>query len=428
MHNSEFLWGASTSGFQVEGAYNEDGKGLSTTDVRKVPDNIADNSYSSDHYHRYKEDIELMKELGLKAYRFSLCWARVMPDGHSVNEKGLEFYENVIDECIKLGIEPIPTLYRFKRYKGKIKKWITINEQLIAMAASDLNGNHESDENLKLKYMYQMSYNASVAEKRAFKLINEIDPSCKIGPVNAIQIVYPNSSNPNDVLAAMDAEEMMMYMFLDMSVFGDYSMRVKNYLKSKGYSPVREEEDEELLKNYKPDFIGINYYSSICVKENANKEIIKKLPPFFKSELFKVVPNENIERTEWMANGIDPLGIRTGIYKIYNRYHLPIIVTENGMAYSDEVVDGRINDNYRIDYLSKHIKEVLKAREEGYPVFGYCPWSFIDLVSSHQGFAKRYGLVYVNRTDTDIKDCKRIKKDSFYWYENVIKGNGEELC
>ena len=458
MHNSEFLWGASTSGFQVEGAYNEDGKGLSTTDVRNVPDNIADNSYSSDHYHRYKEDIALMRELGLKAYRFSLCWARVMPDGHNVNEKGLEFYENVIDECIKLDIEPIPTLYHFempqalveefggwksrkcidafekyaevcfKRFKGKINKWITINEQLIAMAASDLNGNHESDEDLKLKYMYQMSYNASVAEKRAFKLINEIDPSCKIGPVNAIQIVYPSSSNPNDVLAAMDAEEMMMYMFLDMSVFGDYSMRVKNYLESKGYSPVREEEDEELLNSYKPDFIGINYYSSICVKENANKEILKKLPPFFKSELFKVVPNENIERTEWMANGIDPLGIRTGIYKIYNRYHLPMIVTENGMAYSDEVVDGKINDDYRIDYLSKHIKEVLKAREEGYPVFGYCPWSFIDLVSSHQGFSKRYGLVYVNRTDTDIKDCKRIKKDSFYWYQNVIKSNGEELC
>ncbi|MBM6837197.1 glycoside hydrolase family 1 protein, partial [Clostridium saudiense] len=162
MHNSEFLWGASTSGFQVEGAYNEDGKGLSTTDVRKVPDNIADNSYSSDHYHRYKEDIALMKELGLTVYRFSFCWARVMPDGHNVNEKGLEFYENVIDECIKLGIEPVPTLYHFempqalveefggwksrkcidaferyaevcfRRYKGKIKKWITINEQLIA--------------------------------------------------------------------------------------------------------------------------------------------------------------------------------------------------------------------------------------------------------------------------------------------------------
>ena len=137
--------------------------------------------------------------------------------------------------------------------------------------------------------------------------------------------------------------------------------------------------------------------------------------------------NDCIEKTEWMSNGIDPLGIRTIIYKIYNRYHLPIIITENGMAYSDELIDGRVHDDYRIDYISKHIKEVLIAKEEGYPVFGYCPWSFIDVVSSHQGFAKRYGLVYVDRTDTDIKECKRYKKDSFYWYQNTIKTNGNEL-
>ncbi len=455
--NNKFLWGASTSGFQVEGGYNEGGKGISTTDVRDVPKGIADTSVASDHYHHYKEDILLMKELGLSAYRFSFCWARIMSDGYTVNENGLKFYDEIIDLCIENGIEPIPTLYHFempqalvdkfggwksrkcidayekyaevcfKRWKGKIKYWVTINEQLIAMAASDLNGNHENDKVLQVKNMYQMSYHASLAEKKAFQLLREIDPKAKIGVVNAVQNVYPKTSNPKDILAAMDGEELMMYMLLDMSVFGEYSHRVKNILKDMDCLPVINENDQELLKNNKPDFIGINYYSSICVQNNQSQEINYHLPPFFRSKSFEVVENKEIEKTKWMSNGIDPLGIRTIIYKIYNRYHLPIIITENGMAYSDELKNGKIHDEYRIDYLSQHIKEVLTARKEGYPVFGYCPWSFIDVVSSHQGFAKRYGLVFVDRTDSDVKECKRYKKDSYYWYQNVIKTDGEEL-
>lgn len=456
MYN-QFLWGASTSGFQVEGGYNEGGKGISTTDIRFVPDGIADSKVASDHYHHYQEDIMLMKELGLKAYRFSFCWARIMPDGHNANEEGLKFYENIIDLCLEYGIEPLPTLYHFempqtlveefggwksrecikaftqyaevcfKRFKGKIKNWITINEQLIAMAASDLNGNHEKDKDLQLKNMYQMSYHASVAESQAFALLHEIDKDARIGVVNAVQNVYPATASPLDILAAMDAEEIMMYMLLDMSVFGEYSPRVRTLLTNMECFPKTEDGDYEVLKNSKPDFIGINYYSSLCVKNNELKKINNNLPPFFRSKQFEVVKNDKIERTDWMANGIDPLGIRTIIYKIFNRYHLPIIITENGMAYSDELVNEKIHDNYRIDYLQKHIKEVLIAKEEGYPVFGYCPWSFIDVVSSHQGFSKRYGLVYVDRTDIDVKECQRFKKDSFYWYKDVIESNGENL-
>lgn len=454
--NDEFLWGASTSGFQVEGGYNEDGKGLSTTDVRKVPEGIADAKVASDHYHHYKEDILLMKELGMKIYRFSFSWARIMPDGHNVNEKGLAFYEDIITLCLENGIEPFPTLYHFEmpqalvdefggwksrkcidayvnyakvcfeRYKGKVKYWATINEQLIATAASDLNGNHEDDKFIKTKNMYQMSYNMSIAEKKVFKLLREIDRDAKIGVVNCAQNVYPKSPSPKDIMAAMDAEEMMMYMLLDMSVYGKYSPRVEKILKESGYYPHMEEEDKDVLSN-QPDFIGVNYYFSLCVEENKERAIYDKLPPFFKSKEFKVTDNPYLEKTEWMSNGIDKLGLRTAIYKIYNRYHLPMIVTENGMAYSDELIDGQVHDDYRIDYLSKHIKEVLTAKEEGYPVFGYCPWSFVDVVSSHQGFAKRYGLVYVDRTDTDIKECKRYKKDSFYWYQNIIQTNGCEL-
>lgn len=453
----DFLWGASTSGFQVEGGYNEGGKGVSTTDVRNVPEGIADTKVASDHYHRVEEDILLMKELGMKVYRFSFCWARVMPDGHHVNEEGLNFYDKIIRLCYENGIEPLPTLYHFempqalvdefggwkdrkcieayveyakicfKKWKGVIKHWVTINEQLIAMAAGDLNGNKEPDKFLQMKYMYQMSYHASIAEKCAMSALRKIDPEAQIGPVCAVQNTYPASSSPANVLAAMDAEELMMYMLLDMSVKGEYSPRLKYLLKEMNVYPETKAGDEVLLKGTKPDFIGINYYSSICVKSNESGEINYKLPPFFRSSVFEVTKNENIPVTEWMANGIDPLGIRSIIYKIYNRYGLPMIFTENGMAYSDVVEDGKVHDQPRIEYLSLHIKEVLQAKKEGYPVFGYCPWSFMDVVSSHQGFAKRYGLIYVDRTDTDLKKCERIKKDSYYWYQEVIRTNGENL-
>ncbi|WP_296880555.1 glycoside hydrolase family 1 protein, partial [Thomasclavelia sp.] len=361
-----------------------------------------------------------------------------------------------IDLCLKYQIEPIPTLYHFEmpqalveefggwksrkcidafekyaqicftRYKDKVRYWITVNEQLIAMAASDLNGNHEPDKKKQMKNMYQMSYHVSIAEKKAFALLHSIAPQAKIGVVNAVQNVYPKTSSPQDVLAAMDGEEMLMYMLLDMSVYGKYSSRVIDILSKTDCLPVIDESDQLLLSN-KPDFIGINYYSSICVQENKTNEINYKLPPFFRSQQFEVVDNQYLEKSEWMTNGIDPLGLRTIIYKIYNRYHLPIIITENGMAYSDLLENGEVHDNYRIDYLAKHIKEVLIAKKEGYPIFGYCPWSFIDVLSSHQGFKKRYGLVYVDRSDEDIKECKRYKKDSFYWYQKVINNNGENL-
>lgn len=455
MYN-KFLWGASTSGFQIEGGFNDGGKGVSTTDIRHVPEGIADSHVASDHYHHYKEDILLMKELGMDIYRFSFCWARIMPDGHTINEEGLRFYEEIIDLCISYDIVPFPTLYHFEmpqalvdefggwksrkcidafvdyakvcftNYKGKIKYWATVNEQLIAMAAADLNGNHENDKKVQMQHMYQMSYHLSVAEKKVFKLLKEIDPTAQVGVVCAVQNVYAKTSHPEDVLAAMDAEELMMYMLLDMSVFGKYSPRAITLLKEMDCLPSICDEDK-LFMTYKPDFIGVNYYSSICVQRNVDGEINYKLPPFFRSHKFEIVQNDQIERTQWMSNGIDPLGLRSAIYKVYNRYNLPIIITENGMAYSDVLENEGVRDEYRINYLSKHIKEVLIAKEEGYPVFGYSPWSFIDVVSSHQGFAKRYGLVYVDRTDTDLKDCARYKKDSFYWYQNVIKTNGECL-
>lgn len=461
MHKSghfspSFLWGASTSGFQVEGAYLEDGKGLSTTDCRKNAKGIADTKIASDHYHHWEEDVKLMKDLGLNAYRFSFQWSRVMPDISGVpNEQGLKFYDKLVDRLLENHIEPIATLYHFEmpqalvdafggwksremighylkyaeimfnRYKGKIKYWVTVNEQLIATAASDLNGNYEEDEFLRLQNVYQMSYHISLAEKQAVALCHKIIPDAYIGPVCAIQVVYAETAKPQDITAASNAEELMMFYLLDLSVRGKYSPYVESYLKEHGLFPKGLEGDEKLLTCDKPDFIGINYYSSLCVRENKKGIMNYKLPPFFVSDAFEVCDNPYLQKTEWMNMGTDPVGLRIGLRKIYHRYGLPMLVTENGMAYSEEPgEDGKIHDQYRILYLKEHIEQCSQAIEEGIELLGYCPWSFLDVVSSHQGFAKRYGLVYVNRTDSDVKDCRRIPKDSYYWYQKVIKHQG----
>lgn len=451
MNKNQFLWGASTSAFQAEGAYLEDGKGLGTVDVRVVPEGIADTKIASDHYHHFEEDLLAMKELGLNVYRFSFSWSRIMPDGHTVNEKGLAFYDKIIDRCLEYGIEPLPTLYHFEmpqalvdkeggwlskstieayasyaktcfeRFKGKVKTWVTINEQLIASAASDLHGIHAQSEEESMKNMYQISFNMSIAEKKAMQILKQIDPESKIGPVCSIQIVYPNSCDPKDICASYDAEEMMMYSLLDMSVFGHYPKRYSLYLKARGWLPSVSKEEENLLKSIRPDFIGINYYFPLTVKAPGKDHDFSKLPPFWRSTLFEVTDNPYLEKSEWMPNGMDPMGLYLGIRKLYDRYRLPLIITENGMAYSDRFEDGNIHDSYRIDYLDAHIQKIKQAIEEGYPVFGYCPWSLIDLVSSHQGFGKRYGLIYVDRTDTDEKECARIPKDSYYWYRERIK-------
>ncbi|HIZ48079.1 MAG TPA: family 1 glycosylhydrolase, partial [Candidatus Gemmiger excrementavium] len=255
-------------------------------------------------------------------------------------------------------------------------------------------------------------------------LLRRIDPEARIGPVCAIQVVYPQSSRSEDVLAAANAEELMEFYLLDMSVYGTYPPYVASYLKSHGLYPHTEPEDAAALQASKPDFIGINYYFSLCVKAKTGP-INYDQPPFWVSDAFDVCDNPYLEKTEWMDKGIDPEGLHIGMRKVYNRYRLPMIVTENGMAYSEAPgPDGRIHDVYRIDYLRRHIEQLEIMLEEGLPVFGYCPWSFVDVVSSHQGFAKRYGLVYVNRTDTDVMDCARIRKDSFNWYQQVIRHNG----
>ena len=409
-----FFWGASTSAFQIEGAYNIDGKGLATTDVRPVPEGIADTKVACDHYHHWRQDVDLMAELGLKTYRMGFSWSRIMPDETLVpNEKGLAFYDQLIDYLLEKGIEPLVTLYHFecpqalvdafggwqsrrmidayaayaevcfRHFRGRITKWVTVNEQFIASAAPGMAMAYIEDPFERSKKIWQISYHISLAEHKAFSLLKKIDPEALIGPVCSIQVVYPLSSKPEDIWAAMEAEEMMEFCLLDMSVYGEYSPFARTWLQERNLLPAAEEEDVQILHASRPDFIGINYYFSVCA-EYAEK-------PFdFDTSFF------------WAAD--DCRAVSEAL---------------------DE--EGKIHDDYRIGYLSDHIRQVGRLCEEGYPVFGYCPWSFMDVLSSHQGFAKRYGLVFIDRTDTDVKECQRYKKDSFEWYRKVIETNGEEL-
>jgi len=450
-----FLWGASTSAFQVEGGWNEGGKGLATTDIHHLPVDVADNKVAADHYHHWREDVNLMAELGMKVYRMGFSWTRIMPEGDGEpNAEGLAFYDQLIDALLERGIEPFVTLYHFEcpqalvneyggwrsrkmvdayldyarvcftHFKGRVKMWATVNEQLIATSAGMLNGNFETDPHQNLRNVYQMSYNVSLAEHKAISLLRQIDPDAKIGPVCAIQVVYPQSSAPMDVLAAHNAEELMEFYLLDMSVRGEYPPYTASYLHDHDLYPQTRPEDAAALKASTPDFIGVNYYFSICVHAKEGP-IDYDLPPFWISDAFDICDNPHLPTSEWMDRGIDPVGLRIGMRKIYDRYRLPMIVTENGMAMSETLgSDGQVHDPYRIDYLTRHIKQIELLIDEGVPVLGYCPWSLIDVVSSHQGFAKRYGLVYVDRTETDPKQCARVPKDSFYWYQQVIQRNG----
>lgn len=453
-----FLWSASTSAFQIEGAYLENGKGLSTVDTRNVPEGITDTKIASDHYHNYKEDIKLMKELGLNTYRFSISWPRIFPDlTGEANEKGIKFYNDLINELIKNGIEPLVTIYHFdlpqvlvdefdgwlnretinyyekyaitlfESFGDRVKKWISINEQLMVMYSKDFNGIRNVDGDEYLKAAYQMSYHMTLAEKKVMKACKKIIPDAIIGPSYPFQVIHPYSVNTEDIIAAFDTEEILNYYLLDLCVNGKISKLNDKYLKEKGIYPKTEEGDNEILHSSKPDFIGVNYYFPLAA-EYPKEEANKNLPLFWQSTKFNIKNSSVLPTFEWMPHGVDPASLRLALKKLQSRYGLPTIITENGLAYSD-VLDEKneVNDDYRIDYIKTHLQECKKAIEEGVDLMGYSPWSFLDSLSGRQGFSKRYGLVYVNRTEDNLKDLGRIPKKSFYWYKDVIKTNGNSL-
>ncbi|OJE43588.1 6-phospho-beta-glucosidase [Bacillus proteolyticus] len=452
----DFLWGASTSAYQVEGAYNEDGKGLSVQDVKVIPEGTSDFKVCSDHYHHFKEDVKLFAELGLNVYRFSIAWTRILPNGTGeVNEKGITFYSNLIDELLKHDIVPLVTMYHFdlpyelekkggwsnrdtidafvkyceilfERFGDRVKNWLTINEQNMMI----LHGQAIGTSVLSQKELYQQNHHMLLAEAKVTNLCHKMIQDAKIGPAPNISYVYPKTCKPNDIIAAQNCNAIRNWLYLDMAVYGRYNNIAWNFMKSKNIEPVILEGDMEILASSKPDYIAFNYYSSITVSEYDENFVINDAGDqqieVGEEGFFMGDDNEFLELTDFGWE-IDPIGFRVTLREVNDRYHLPIIITENGIGAYDKVdEDGSVQDHYRIDYLKKHIEQMELAIADGVDVMGYCPWAAIDLISTHQGFRKRYGFIYINRDEDDLKDLKRIKKQSFYWYKEVISSNGKE--
>ncbi|MGW9530632.1 glycoside hydrolase family 1 protein [Paenibacillus terrae] len=455
-----FFWGGSTSAYQVEGAWNEDGKGPSVIDMANHVEGVTDFKVTSDHYHLFKEDVALMAEMGFKAYRFSIAWTRIYPQGAGeVNLKGIAFYSSLIDELIKYGIEPIVTMYHFdlpyalekqggwsKRetidafeqyaktlfeyFGDRVKYWLTINEQNMLILHPGSIGTLDTSLENPQKVLYQQNHHMLVAQAKAMVLCHDMLPDAKIGPAPNIGVIYPASSKPEDTLAADNYAAIRNWLYLDMAVFGRYNHIAWSYLVEKGYEPINEEGDMDILAKGNPDFIAFNYYTSQTVGESLDDgndfshtgdqhEIVGE-PGAYRGSV-----NPNLQTTEFGWE-IDPVGFRSTLRQIYSRYHLPLIVTENGLGAFDKLEEGDVvNDPYRIDFFKKHIDQIQLAITDGVDIFGFCPWSAIDLVSTHQGSSKRYGFIYVDREEFDLKELRRIRKQSFYWYQKLIATNGE---
>ncbi|WP_207940735.1 6-phospho-beta-glucosidase [Enterococcus sp. DIV2402] len=471
-----FLWGAATSAYQVEGAALLDGKKASQQDVINAQSyeekGFATADIASDHYHHYKEDVALMKEMGFTSYRFSIAWSRVFPDGTGeVNEKGIQFYRNLIDELLKNKIEPIVTLYHYdlpwtlvekyngwvdrqvvadfenyaryiiNEFKNKVKYWTTINEQSIIVQYWTQKCYIPKELQNKNQLRYQINHHMNLAHAVACKLVHELVPNGLVGAALGYAPVYPLTSKPEDVMAALNAHDLRNSYYLDIYFKGEYTKSALIYLEKHGLAPIIEAGDMELIKEGYSDFLALNYYASECAKacpKNSDKELrysgvnlsgkkgeisgFETHPGFY-----EMCKNPNLDTTDWDW-AIDPIGMEYIFRDIYTRYNKPLMITENGLGAFDELTkDGKIHDSYRIDYLREHIAAMYRAIDYGVEILAYCPWSALDLLSTSNGVKKRYGFIYVNRTDDDPKECERIRKDSFYWYQKVIRTNGAEL-
>ena len=413
-----------------------------------------------DFYHRFREDIALFGEMGFKALRISIDWSRIYPNGddEEPNKKGIEYYQSVVDELIKNGIEPIVTLYHFempvnlvRKYgswtnrkvidfylkycktmfealKGKVKYWVTFNEMNHIdpqTEASDIftyiiAGLKFSEMVEKKQTLATIGYNMTLAGVKAVELAHEIDPNNKVGCVFGLTPVYPINCNPVNVMNAFKEMDRDFYQ-IDAMCNGRFPQyKLKEYKDSNIQLEISNE-DKESFYNGKLDFIGVNYYSTSVAHYEGDDD--------GEETLFGGVQNPYLEKSKW-GWSIDPIGLRYLLNYVYRKYELPIIVSENGLGAMDKVEeDGSINDDYRIDYLNQHLIQLKKAAEEdGVDCFGYLMWGPIDLVSATTGeMKKRYGFIYVDKQDDGTGDYSRKKKKSFDWFKEVIESNGESL-
>lgn len=479
-----FLWGGATAANQIEGGWDQGGKGWSVADcLRFKPDvNIEDYHQSNyidskmvdeakidldspfyakrraiDHFNRYKEDIALFAEMGFSVYRLSIAWSRIFPNGDDKepNEEGLLFYDKLFDELAKYNIEPLVTLSHYEqplnlsgnydswydpklidlfenytkavavRYKEKVNYWLTFNEidsiHRHPWTSAGILRDRFKDKNIE-DVLYQSMHHQFVASSRATKVIHEIIPDANVGCMLTKRTLYPHTPKPEDVLQSIkDMRE--TYVFSDVQVFGEYPQYLLNQLESKGVYLKLKEQDLKDMKENPVDFVSFSYYSSsVSMANPENAEITNE-------NTFIGIKNPHLPTSDWGWQ-IDPVGIRISLIDLQDRYRKPLFIVENGLGAKDEVEeDGSIHDEYRIHYLQEHLKEVSKAiTEDGVDLLGYTSWGPIDIVSaSTNQMSKRYGFIYVDVDDYGNGTFERKRKDSFYWYKKVIESNGKYL-
>ena len=460
-----FLWGGATAANQVEGAYNQGGKGLSIQDTMPkgimappvdgpTPDNLK--LEAVDFYHRYAEDIALFAEMGFKTYRFSIAWSRIFPNGDETepNEEGLAFYDRVLDELEKHGIEPLITLSHyetplhlaqkydgwisrdligffenyaravFERYKGRVTYWLTFNEINSVLHAPYLSGGIKTPkEQLDPAALYQAIHHELVASARVTRIAHEIDPGYLIGCMVIGMPIYPLTPAPDDIVAVMNADHANL-MFSDVHVRGAYPGYAQRFFRDNGITLSITEQDLEDLKNT-VDFVSFSYYMSVA--ETADPALKIK----GEGNIMGGVPNPHLAASEWGWQ-IDPQGLRVILNQFWDRWQKPLFIVENGLGAKDVLVevDGvkTVEDDYRIDYLNDHLVQVGEAIADGVDLLGYTTWGCIDLVSASTAqLSKRYGFIYVDRNDDGTGTLDRFKKKSFDWYAEVIRTNGASL-
>lgn len=462
---ANFLWGGAVAANQCEGAYDEDGKGWSTQDLAPkgivgaiTAEPTADNLKLKgiDFYHRYREDIAMFAEMGFSVFRFSIAWSRIFPNGDEEmpNEAGLAFYDQLIDECRRHGMEPLVTLSHYEtpyhlaktydgwcsrkmidffkryvntvmeRYKGKVHYWLTFNEINSILHNPYLSGGILTPkEQLSKSDLYQAIHHELVASALVTKMAHEIDPDNKVGCMVIGIPSYPLTPNPDDVIANMEQDRHNLY-FTDVQARGAYPKYLNRYFKENGIQIQMEEGDEEILKN-SVDFISFSYYMSTCGCADPNAH------PQAAGNIIPGVANPYLRSSQWGWQ-IDPKGLRVLLNQFYDRYQKPLFIVENGLGARDELIekDGvlTVEDDYRIEYMREHLLQVEEAIEDGVEVLGYTSWGCIDLVSASTAqMSKRYGFIYVDRNDDGSGTMARYRKKSFYWYRDVIASNGASL-
>lgn len=448
-----FRWGSSTNAQQFEGGAREGGKGVSIADVRTAIPGIAsqesnwsDFGVASDHYHRFVEDIALYGELGLGIYRFTMSWPRVFPSGDDAepNEEGLAFYDAMLTELERYGIEPVVTLYAYDlpqalvdsyggwrdrrvvddylryvetavtRFQGRVKYWVPFNEQnAIILDPQYMTGIEPKDRT----EVAAITHHFSLAWARATVLIHQIDPDAKTGGNVCNTCVYPYSCDPKDVEAADDFAQAWGYAFGDLFVRRQYSGFFHHQFRDADLDSVIADGDLDVIAAAEPDFLSITYYMSNAVRHSPDGQATTGIAALMGT------PNPHVEHTEWGWN-IDPYGFKHFLMDFWHRYQMPLLILENGLGHRDVVAeDGSIDDDYRIAYLRDHITRMKEAIDLGAEVVGYLTWSATDLYSTREGFEKRYGFVHVDKDD----DLRRRRKKSFFWYQKVIATNGADL-